>query len=449
MLYLGLCLVPFVMISIFNAIYQRSFHVLPVFSSDCDSELAAMVFWISLHLLEVLLLLTTIYFIRLVWRAFSVKQELTWVVVLDVIFCACMLGFDANTSNSNGSDGPNDGVLTLYCVMMRSVGLFIISIMWPLYRSYFPITLPEIPSQDVITSLQAILDDVEATVQFRRFMTEQDAQYLLDCWMEIDLFKDAWHNNETEYRSNIDKGNNEALKIYLKYFDVNNNSNAALGVRNIVSNYFCKSMKKIFDKILLQKEQRELRLKLRKKRREKKSTKHRNKHKQHKLSGTNNNNINNINDNNGNNNSLNDLNDPNSPQTPRNGNILINNDASGAFGGPTSATSVGAATTPTAASSVVTSSFDDSLSAVLKPQSQTRNDSLSLGTDGSLMHEIESEELMRVESNVFDYPQTLLFNHMENLHYRLFLRSEYCKKLLRNLQTKEAFFRQLINEEIL
>ena len=77
--------------------------------------------------------------------------------------------------------------------------------------------------------------------------------------------------------------------------------------------------------------------------------------------------------------------------------------------------------------------------------------SLSLN-DSALMNNIDSEnneDLTRVEPIIFDYPQKLIFEHMNNLHYRLFLRSEYCKSLLRNLQTQEAFFRQLVNEQIL
>merc|ERR1719245_2772222 len=108
------------------------------------------------------------------------------VAVLDLVYCACMIGlhpYDAKI---------NDGVLVLYLILMRGIGFFMITILLPLYKTYFLVfNLPEIPTQDVITSLQAILDDMDACVYFRQFMTEQDSQYLLDFWMEIDLFKDA------------------------------------------------------------------------------------------------------------------------------------------------------------------------------------------------------------------------------------------------------------------
>ncbi len=96
-------------------------------------------------------------------HAFSVKQELMIVMV----FCACMRGFNPTTNNID------DGVLILYLILLRSIGFFIITILLPLFARN---TNPR--CNNGITSLQAILDDMDACVYFRQFMTEQDSQYL-------------------------------------------------------------------------------------------------------------------------------------------------------------------------------------------------------------------------------------------------------------------------------
>eukprot|EP01083_Nonionella_stella_P298381 1012847_1 len=160
--------------------FSNNNHLLPTFIKSCDNyyKSSAIFIWVIIHAGEIFILILIVYWIRLVWRAFSVKQELMIVAVIDMVFCACMIGFNPTT------DTIDDGVLILYLILMRSIGFFIITILLPLYKTYFLITyLPEIPTQDVITSLQAILDDMDACVYFRQFMTEQDSQYLLDFWM--------------------------------------------------------------------------------------------------------------------------------------------------------------------------------------------------------------------------------------------------------------------------
>merc|ERR1712242_439911 len=92
-------------------------HLLPTFVRTCDQmkELASVFVWVSIHLLEFGFLILIVYWIRSVWRAFSVKQELMIVAVLDLGYCACMIGlhpFDKDI---------NDGVLVLCLVLMRGM----------------------------------------------------------------------------------------------------------------------------------------------------------------------------------------------------------------------------------------------------------------------------------------------------------------------------------------
>jgi len=244
-------LIPFIVISFTNLVTTRN-HLLPTFIKSCDEYNAssAIFIWVVFHAVEIFALILLVYWIRLVWRAFSVKQELMIVAVIDMVYCACMIGF------SSGDSSIDDSVLRLYLVLMRGTGFFMITLLLPLYKTYFLVTyLPEIPTQDVITSLQAILDDMDACVHFRQFMTQQDCQYLLDFWMEVDLFKDACYNHEIEdiYLA--------ASKIFKKYFDLNNHSRAASMIRSVLNakeklknngtgskkKTFCKAINKIFD----------------------------------------------------------------------------------------------------------------------------------------------------------------------------------------------------------
>eukprot|EP01083_Nonionella_stella_P111099 325732_1 len=306
-------LLPFLLMSILNYFIGHRGHLLPTFIKSCDDDYksSAIFIWVMIHVIEIFILILIVYWIRLVWRAFSVKQELMIVAVIDMVFCACMIGFNPS------DDLVDDGVLILYLILMRGIGFFMITILLPLYKTYFLITyLPEIPTQDVITSLRAILDDMDACGFFRTFMSEQDSQYLLDFWMEVDLFKDACYNDE------IEDIRFSASKIFKKYFDSDNDSRAAMGIQFLIDSKekkkgerqskkktFCKAINKIFDE------------------------KHRGR--------------------------------------------------------------------------------------------------------------------VEIHPNIFDHPHRVVFDHMESTHYRLFLRSQFCKELLASVAGQEEIFRKLINQEVL
>ena len=320
--YFVLILIPFIIISIINYLpfMPSTYHLLPTFIKSCDKEhvKASLLIWVIIHLCEIFLLILIVYWIRLVWRAFSVKQELMIVAVIDMVFCACMVGFSPTT------DSIDDGVMVLYLILMRGIGFFMITILLPLYKTYFDgiQDLPAIPTQDVITSLQAILDDMDACVFFRQFMTEQDSQHLLDFWMEIDLFKDACYNDE------IDDIRYAASKIFKKYFDLNNYSKQATSIRYIIN---CKEK-----------------------------------------------------------------------QTNSSNTTGSNNNKKGNF------------------CKAIAKLFDE-----------------------------KNKKKIQIHPNIFDHPHRVIFEHMENIHYRLFLRSQYCKRLLSSVAGQEEIFRKLINQEIL
>lgn len=305
-------LIPFGIISITNY-FTTSNHLLPTFIKSCDdyNPSSAIFVWVIIHAIEIFILILIVYWIRLVWRAFSVKQELMIIAVIDMVFCACMIGFNPTI------DTIDDGVLILYLILMRGIGFFMITILLPLYKTYTLVTwIPDMPTQDVITSLQAILDDMDACVYFRQFMTEQDSQYLLDFWMEIDLFKDACYNQE------IDDIHFAASKIFKKYFDSNNLSKGATSIRYIIN-----SKERIKDK-----------------------------HKSNKKTYC----------------------------------------------------------------KAINKMFDEN-----------------------------NSRKVEIHPNIFDHPHRVIFEHMENTHYRLFLRSQYCKQLLAAVAGQEEIFRKLINQEIL
>jgi len=308
----SLCWIPFLLLSMTNFVHKKN-QMLPTFIQSCDKllESTALFIWVSIHLVEIGALILTVYWIRLVWRAFSVKQELMVVAVLDLVYCACMIGlhpFDKDI---------NDGVLVLYLVLMRGMGFFMITILLPLYKTYFLMAnLPDIPAQDVVSSLRAILEDREAVVYFRQFLCESDNHYLLDFWMEIDLFKDAALNNE------IDDLYFAAHKIFRKYFELSNHSKAALSIRHVVN-----SKEKV--------------------------------------------------------------------------------------------------------------------------RSDSRPNKKTFCRAINKMFDDKFRDRAEVHSNVFDHPHRVVFDNMENMHYRLFLRSQHCKELLASVAGQEAVIARLINQQML
>ena len=71
----SLCWIPFVLLSMTNFLHHKT-NLLPTFIKSCDKlpESTALFIWVSIHLVEIGVLILIVYWIRLVWRAFSVKQ---------------------------------------------------------------------------------------------------------------------------------------------------------------------------------------------------------------------------------------------------------------------------------------------------------------------------------------------------------------------------------------
>ncbi|ETO29263.1 hypothetical protein RFI_07859 [Reticulomyxa filosa] len=142
-----------------------------------------------------------IYYIRHVWSQFSVKQELTAVAILEAFFSAVMvvfvLFFDPQTRQHHNT------LHVLYLNLTRTIGLFAISMIWPVYRTFFVADMPQLPNQDVIASLRTILTDGEALTYFHDFMNERGAHaiVLLSFWMEIGLFHDVCDNYQAHLHS--------------------------------------------------------------------------------------------------------------------------------------------------------------------------------------------------------------------------------------------------------
>lgn len=236
--YFVIFLVPFLFLSIIN--YFHDLHFIPLFDKSCDANFIHMSIyvWAFIHSFEILSLFGTIFLIRFVWSAFSIKQELLFVAIFDIGYCVCLIGFQPNKT------GMDDGILVLYLILMRGVGFFVISIVHPLYQTFIGgemCYIPDIPAQDVIASLDSILQNVDACICFRKFMEEQQAQYLFDFWMEVELFKDLCVDDKT---FSIEK---EARIIFRKYFDLNAEDISAKSVQRIIGLNICRSLCQIFN----------------------------------------------------------------------------------------------------------------------------------------------------------------------------------------------------------
>ena len=76
----AVCWMPFVLLSMTNFLHPKTGpHLLPTFIRTCDhmKEWVGVFVWVSIHLIEIVILILIVYWIRTVAKAFSVKQVLS------------------------------------------------------------------------------------------------------------------------------------------------------------------------------------------------------------------------------------------------------------------------------------------------------------------------------------------------------------------------------------
>lgn len=227
---------PFVILSIVNCF--TNVHMLPtVVADECDSTTDTLrtftsVFWISWHLLEAIVLLVFLRLLKNVWKEFSIMKELTQITLICGLFSICFAVF-LLLRYVNSDKFPVD---ISYLVLSRGAAFFLVTIVWPTYRTYFRIDAPAFPSRTVLSSLGKILTDQAAMKYFTEFMRFNKTDDLLTFWMEVDMFRGEHEVDEDYSVAQTEEVRKEAQAIMYKYFTSDHNEgNANFQAQTVVS----------------------------------------------------------------------------------------------------------------------------------------------------------------------------------------------------------------------
>ena len=94
----------------------------------------------------------------------------------------------------NGSSWEaSSPVLAAECIILltRNVIFFLITLVWPLALSFTRDYFPLWSQTDSLRSIDSLLRDLVCVKHFRNFLIAHGRVQYLQCWIEIELFRDA------------------------------------------------------------------------------------------------------------------------------------------------------------------------------------------------------------------------------------------------------------------
>lgn len=185
----GLILLAFVMVSVLDTVLDGGTHFLPAISaSGCDMignmKYVSIIGWTVLHLVEACIFLYYYRLLSTVLKEFHTRQEFVLVFFAEVLFTVIFVGLLlTQLTNREITDSVD------YVVMSRSAILICISVVWPVYATYFGHHAPLFPNRMVVKSLEHVLTDPLALKHFHEYLQTDDNLIFLQFWMEVDMFK--------------------------------------------------------------------------------------------------------------------------------------------------------------------------------------------------------------------------------------------------------------------
>jgi len=159
------------------------------------------VFWMSLHLAEIVLGIYAIYRLKNIRDDYGISCELTavsavWIVATVAMFVT--LSLRTGSLPHEWFSGDNIGTKVYEqthaaFANLRNMVVFVISVAWPLVQTYSTPFVPLWSNCDALRELDSLLKDIVCIQYFRKFLAStrsgQHERYIL-CWVEIELYKD-------------------------------------------------------------------------------------------------------------------------------------------------------------------------------------------------------------------------------------------------------------------
>jgi len=222
----ALCMIPFIVISIIDTIFNGRAHLLPSISAGngpsrsdkCDlktftMEVVTIVFWVLIHSLEASVF--TYYYRKLnTILKDHTQQEFALIFVAEVIYTLIFIALLIPMPNLQLNEIDQS---VQYVVMSRSALFICVTILWPTYSTFFGTEAPMFPNRSVLSSLHNVLQDPLAFKYFSAYLkNDENSSILLQFWMEVELFQENIDDHEL---SGLHQTSCEARKLFHTYFE--------------------------------------------------------------------------------------------------------------------------------------------------------------------------------------------------------------------------------------
>jgi hypothetical protein len=198
----------------------------PDFTGYNCSDRYTLVNWVSFlvfNLIEVIGCLVVIVVLRRAPDQFYMVRELE---VTSACWFICTVGTMVSLWIVNGEFPLGNAHVKNEIVFFNANAVFMIlknllsfgaSVLWPLVLSRSQSDfVPLWSSTDALGSLERVLKDVVCMEYFRQFMTAEEREEYILCWIEIEIFKDACERGEDDETLLVD-----AWRIYERYLREN------------------------------------------------------------------------------------------------------------------------------------------------------------------------------------------------------------------------------------
>merc|ERR1711933_385473 len=159
-----------------------------------------------------------------VMKEFHTRQEFILIFCMEVLYTLIFVSLLFPGFNNSEMVHTVD-----YICMSRSAVFMCISILWPVYTSYFGAQVPLFPNRGVVKSLDQVLSEPLALKYFHQYMQGELNYVFLLFWMDVEMFRENMDDVESMGQN---QDNFVARRLFNTYF------RAPRDVRDEISNSF-------------------------------------------------------------------------------------------------------------------------------------------------------------------------------------------------------------------
>jgi len=167
-----------------------------VILSDSACGDARPMFWLLLNILEFFFVCYIIFKLRSIRDDYGISRELIAVsAILIIVAVAMFVAYAIKGMDPASWFTTTDSSTFLYYhasfSSFRSLALFFVSIVWPVFQTYYrSFDPPWWSNNNALSSLDTLLKDIVCIPHFRKYLDGQGLSAYIECWVEIALFKD-------------------------------------------------------------------------------------------------------------------------------------------------------------------------------------------------------------------------------------------------------------------